>query len=78
MDVLRIQIEFYGCPLLLTGLLGVVFAFAIDYVLPLPVRWPYLLYRLDDRALRRHIHSIPPQYYGIINGLGHTEQALGV
>jgi hypothetical protein len=33
---------------------GVVFA--------LPIRWPYLFYRLDDRALRRHIHLIPPHY----------------
>src|ERR1700716_3395332 len=33
-----------------------------DDAIPLPVRWSYLLYCLDDRAHRRHIHSIPPQY----------------
>jgi hypothetical protein len=44
--------------------LGVVFALptAADYVLALPVRWPDLPYCLDDRALRWHIHPIPPQY----------------
>jgi hypothetical protein len=35
---------------------------ATDYAIPLPVRWPYPLYCLDDRAHRRHIHLISPQY----------------
>jgi hypothetical protein len=56
-------IEFTGVPSLQLSLSVVsAFATATDYALPLPVRWPYLLYCLDDRALRRHIHSIPPQY----------------
>jgi hypothetical protein len=39
-----------------TGLLGVVFALATATgdAIPLPVRSPYLLYCLDDRAHRRH------------------------
>jgi hypothetical protein len=46
-----------------TGFLGVVFALptATDDAIHLPIRWPYLFYCLDDRALRRHIHYIPPQ-----------------
>jgi hypothetical protein len=38
--------------------LGVVFALltTTSDAIPLPVRWSYLLYCLDDRALRQHIH----------------------
>jgi hypothetical protein len=56
--VLRVQTEFYG------SFLGVVSAFAYCYRLrPSFVRTPALPtlpYCLDDRALRRHIHSILP------------------
>jgi hypothetical protein len=39
--------------------LGVVSALptATGDAIPLPVRWPYLLYCLDNRAHRRGIHS---------------------
>jgi hypothetical protein len=62
--VLRVHIQFYGPLCSLQVFLGVVSAFvtATDYAAPLPVHWPYLLYCLDDRAHRRHIHPIPPQY----------------
>jgi hypothetical protein len=48
----------------LTGFLGVVFALptATSDAIPLPIRWPYLFYCLDNRALRRHIHPIPLHY----------------
>ena len=61
------MIEFTGVLSSLRVFLGIVSAFATaaDYVLPLPVRWTYLLYRIDDRALRRHIHSISPQYVSL-------------
>ena len=60
--VLRVHIRFYGSLRSLWVFLGVVSAFATTTgdVLPLPVRWPYLPYSLDDRALLRHIHPIPP------------------
>src|ERR1700738_3720027 len=35
----------------------------------LRLRWPYLPYRLDDRAPRRHIHSIPLQYMLLAKGI---------
>jgi hypothetical protein len=56
--VLWMHLGFYG------SLTGVVSALptATGDVIPLPVRWPYLLYYLDDRAHRRHIHPTPPQY----------------
>jgi hypothetical protein len=62
--VLRVHLGFYGSLRSLRVFWGVVSAFATatgDFI-PLPVRWHYLLYCLDDRALRRHIHRIPPQY----------------
>jgi hypothetical protein len=56
----------------LTGPLQVFFGFLLGIVLtfltaagdasPLPCTLAYLFYYLDDRALRRHIHSIPPQW----------------
>jgi hypothetical protein len=60
--VLRVQLEFYRSLCSLQVFLGVVSALptAADYALPLPVRWPYQLHCLDDRALRQHIHPIPP------------------
>jgi hypothetical protein len=66
--VLRIRLSSTGVLSSLRVFLGVVFAFATDYVLPLPVRWPYLFYRLDDHALRRHIHSMPPHYMELPEG----------
>jgi hypothetical protein len=50
-------------PLQIRSSLQVVFlVLSLLCLLPLPIRWPYLFYRLDDCALRRHIHPIPPQY----------------
>jgi hypothetical protein len=40
----------------------VLLAFLLLFALATPTCWPYLSHRLDDRAPRRHIHSIPPQY----------------
>jgi hypothetical protein len=50
-----------------TGFLGVVSALptATGDAISLPIRWPYLFYRLEDCALRRHIHLIPLQYYAL-------------
>jgi hypothetical protein len=61
--ILRVHLGFYGSLRSLWVFLGVVFAFATATgdALSLPVRWPYLLSRLDNSALRRHIHPIPPQ-----------------
>jgi hypothetical protein len=65
--VLRIHLEFYGSLRSLRVFLGVASALpaATGDAIPLPVRWLYLLYCLDDRAHRRHIYLIPPQYENI-------------
>jgi hypothetical protein len=49
-------LDFTDISLLYGSFLCVVFALltATGDAIPLPVRWPYLLYCLDDRALRRH------------------------
>ena len=59
--VLRVHLGFYRSLRSLQVFLGVVSALptATGDAIPLPVRWPYLLYCLDDRALRRHIHLYP-------------------
>ena len=41
----------------------VLLAFLLLFAPATPTRWPCLPYRLDDRAPRRHIHSISPHYY---------------
>jgi hypothetical protein len=50
-------LDFTDISFLYGSFLCVVFALltATGDAIPLPVRWPYLLYCLDDRALRRHI-----------------------
>jgi hypothetical protein len=50
--VLQAHIRFYGFLHSLQVFCGVVSAFATATgdAIPLPVRWPYLLYCLDDRA----------------------------
>jgi hypothetical protein len=59
--------------------LGIVFALptATGDAVPLPIRWPYLFYRLDDRALRRHIY---PSYPSTIthNKIKNKYRACGV
>jgi len=58
----------YGSLRSLRVFLVVVFALptAIGDAIPLPIRWPHSLYYLDDRALRRHTHSIPLQYIKLL------------
>ena len=69
--VLRVHLRFYRSFRSLQVYLGVVFALPTvtgDAIL-LPIRWPHLLYCLDDRAHRRHtilslynirVHSAKP------------------
>ena len=54
--VLRVHLGFYRSLSSLRVFLGVVFALptAAGDAIPLPMRWPYLLYCLDDRAHRQH------------------------
>jgi hypothetical protein len=58
------QSGFYRSLRSLQVVLGVVSALptVTSNAIPLPVRWPYLLHCLDNRAPRRHIHPIPLQY----------------